>query len=602
MKKINIAFAAIAAMTVLSCNKEMTPSDLTPSADTNLVQKTFYASYGEETKVAVDEVNTTSIGLKWESGDQIHVLTVDQALPSSAAPASNISGNTADFTAWTPSEATTYYAVYPASAVATTDTWVTVGDKKALRVTIPAEQQAVHNSFDPKAYVATAVTTNDHLTFKPAISAIKFQLGANAADVEKVEFQINGSNNAAGTGVLYTDAFTTHAWLSGKSEAFSQVTLSKPADGFQPSTDYYITFRPNRCTNGITLYIAFKDGTIKKVTSTKKLFGDNIPTPLGAVKSFGDIVGPAKILSAKDAYDLGFDLKIGDVVLNKASIASNDAVTNGLKDGVVNFVDGTLKLSSASSLVLSKDTYIVGDITNNTDAMDSLVFQGKNIFHRAGVLGLKNIALNGTKNTNYLFSTNGSSTDAQEFILDGCSITTGVPVYTLYNCTYTCKKLCIIDTDVCLTVSSKILFDYTAIDNTLESVTIQNSIFYSSENYITRLINAKSISSVVLNNNTIFNLHAGNNNGLIHCTGTISSLSLNNNLFSFYSLNSSTEKIVAGTVSNYSGTNNAFHKRSASDSNGMILYGVNTVSWAESAICATTYPFTSKVAGAGATR
>ena len=144
MKKINIVLASLFALSVLSCNKELAPSE-NLNKDENLVLKTFTASYDEEdTKVSVGVVTAEKVNLVWNDGDEVHILAENQA-PSTAAEATNISGNSAEFTAYTNPNAKTYYAVYPASAVATENTWVTGTDsKKALRVTIPAEQQAAH--------------------------------------------------------------------------------------------------------------------------------------------------------------------------------------------------------------------------------------------------------------------------------------------------------------------------------------------------------------------------------------------------------------------------------------------------------------------------
>ena len=190
MKKTSILLASMLAVSLMSCNKEMNPAAPGNSDDSILVEKSFIASYEEETRVSAGSIVDGKLNLLWNEGDKVYILTESQTLPE-PSDAEEINDNSAKFTAWTHAGANTYYAVYRASAVATTDTWVPATNEKqaALRVTVPSEQKAVHNSFDPKAYVATAVTTDNHLTFKPIVSAFKFQLGTDAPKVEKVVFK-----------------------------------------------------------------------------------------------------------------------------------------------------------------------------------------------------------------------------------------------------------------------------------------------------------------------------------------------------------------------------------------------------------------------------
>ncbi|MGM9748653.1 MAG: hypothetical protein ACI3ZN_07615, partial [Candidatus Cryptobacteroides sp.] len=371
MKKINITLAAILSIMAIACNKEIVPENSenqteNPSEEIQLVEKTFYATYEQNdgTKVAVGELEQdgSSLGLVWQKEDAIAILTEDQK-QIEHTPISEFDGNKATFNAFVtsnPDAATTYYAVYPAIAVEGTNTWVTGTynnkETKALRVTIPNKQDAVDDSFDPNAYVATAKTTDNTLTFSPIVSAIKFNLGSEASEIEKVIFKVNRETtatsdpNMAGTAVLYTPAFTTHTWLTNYSTAYSEITLNQPSDGFKSDKSYYIIFRPNLCKAGITLYFVYKDKTVKKVSSSKSLFTEN---EKGKVKNLGDVVTPAKAISPKDAYELGFDIKVGDVILNKANNGDANYVSNPsetvadltFKAGV-NFIDGDFTLSA----------------------------------------------------------------------------------------------------------------------------------------------------------------------------------------------------------------------------------------------------------------
>lgn len=600
MKKTSILLASMLAVSLMSCNKEMNPAAPGNSDDSILVEKSFIASYEEETRVSAGSIVDGKLNLLWNEGDKVYILAESQELPSSASDAENLNGNSASFKAWTPAEATAYYAVYPASAVATTDTWVPATNEKqaALRVIVPSEQQAVHNSFDPKAYVATAVTTDNHLTFKPIVSALKFQLGTDAPKVEKVVFKINGATNVAGTAVLYIDNFTTHTWLSGKSEAFDKVTLTKPADGFRSETDYYIIFRSNACDNGITLDFCLNDGTVKTISSSTKLFSSTVK---GAVKSFGDILSIAKSRSPKEAYELGYDIVVGDKTLNLVSNGAANYVQNSevsevalnLKSGV-NFIEGKFKMEANKAI--EADTYIIA----NGEA--SLNLNAKNFFHKAGTFGFKDVTLDASSNTNYIVSNTNATANSDLFILDACKIKAPKPVYYINNTSYTCKNLLVVDTDVELTAGCNV-FDFSQCTSSgLAKVEVNNSIFYASTNSVSKVLNFSSAETVSFTNNTVFNLHAGTDNGLIHASGSITSFNLQNNLFNFYGLSSSSEYIVNATHSASGIGNNFFYKRNSDDTNSMFLYGSTTLTWEGSAITTNDYPYTSNKPGAGAVR
>ncbi|MGN1211928.1 MAG: hypothetical protein ACI4TM_09605 [Candidatus Cryptobacteroides sp.] len=598
MKKINITLAAILSVMAISCNKELEPTaPETSSTEKDLVEKTFYASYDQnasETKVAVGEISGTTVYLNWEVNDEIALLT-EGANTIYKATASDISGNAANFTANVP-QASTYYAVYPASAVET-EAWYTDSNPIGLLVTIPNVQQAVDDSFDPKAYVATAVTTDNTITFTSIASAFKFNLGDEAEKIEKVILQVNGSTNVAGTGILYTNKFGLHDWLTGPCTSYKEITLNSPSDGFKTGKSYYITYRSNKCGSGITLYFVYKDKTVKKISSSKAL---NVN---GQVKDLGDVVTKAKALTSGEAYELGFDIRVGDVILNKningdANYVSNTnetAVNLTLSSGV-NFIEGTFQISSNSSLKISSDTYIIA----NKSA--TLNFNKKNMLHNAGILGIKDVTIDGSSNSNYLFSTLNATVDAKQFILDGCTITTPIPVFSLYNCTSTCKNLYIIDTDIKLT-DNRTIFDLSAttVSSTPETITIKNSILYAENNLTSaKLVQVRDIENVIFDNNTVYSLNTTANNGLIQSTGTIENLSLNNNLFTFNPVSADSEKVVNGTVTSPTVENNYFYN--SEEAKTMTLYGSNLVSWESSPICSDTHPFDSYKTGAGATR
>lgn len=418
MKRI-IAFSMVVlGLATTACIKE-TPS--TPVEENiNLVEMTFTAGTADATKVAFDE----GLNLKWQTNDQIKVVTANTAKPFTAT---SINGNIADFTGWTEAEASEYYAVYPAVAVPSENYWIETGK---LSVTIPATQTAVDGSFDPKAYVATAKAEGNDFSFNGLISAIKFQIGNDASKIDRVVFCGKDSKGVyqalAGEGYVSTENLSSHQI----STAQTSITLMKPASGFNTETDYYITFLPNNCEGGIELYFVTTDGVCYKAANSKQLFET---APLNKVKNLGTI-NYTKFPKANnyEIYQiLGRNIKCSDATIDETPITINKStyndatlITNSSENKTINstgvyFIDpeatGVTISGSAEKLVLvsldndrratvSKKTQVALTITTEPDY---LIMSGINFI--SGLTGPANI-----------FGAAKSSESFEQIIFDNC--------------------------------------------------------------------------------------------------------------------------------------------------------------------------------------
>ena len=105
--------------------------------------------------------------------------------------------------------------------------------------------------------------------------------------------------------------------------------------------------------------------------------------------------------------------------------------------------------------------YVEGDYINYKSIIDvdTFKFNTKNIYHKAGTLGFKDVAIDGSTNTNFLVSNTAASANSEKLIIDGCKVTTAKPVY--YNSieTFNCTNLYVVDTDVQLTAGCNV-FDF----------------------------------------------------------------------------------------------------------------------------------------------
>ena len=615
MKIMKFFLLAAAAVAAISCAKELSPiENENPTLEVELVPMTFTACSDNgdaDTKVFYDAETKTT---QWKVGDEIAVISSTGTATVFTATEVSSDGRNATFEGLT-ENAETYYAVSPASAYKGNGKEVLNG---TLHVDIPNVQNAVANTFDPAAFVSVAANDGGILSFKNSCAVIKFRLN-NAEGVKSVRFTANNVKNLAGTQNVSTSNLPTHTWgdaFDGRS-SYDMITLNAPEGGFNPEADYYMTVRPQTMENGINLYIEYTDGI--KVRKGKSSFA----AKMNNIKDLKTIdASGLEDVAPYDSYQMGFDLVVGGNVYKKAvngdatKVTATDANTslyNQFNKGGVYFIEtsGNGSFNLHSNVAVSKDVVLVGNVANGKVLID---MNGKNVNHTAKTVALKNLELDTDAYTNYVFANNNPTADADAFILDNCSVTGLVkPLWYVNVAGCTLKNLTLVDTDIALAAGTNIidLGKTTSLGN--ESVTIKNCILYGASNYVSRIVNnsqnlSEWTANVVFENNTVYNLHAGTGNGLLHMAGA-NSVVFKNNLVNFHSLNA-TEYVIRiwkTTNTNYMMENNHFWSRHYIDGvqqlpEDVTLYGTNKITWASANITSGAYPFTSSVPGAGATR
>lgn len=603
MKKIfNFIFMAAAAITAMSCVKEENP--VGPGQNGELVHMTFTATADAETKVAF-----TGGATVWTEGDKIMVIAESgkayEFEATSVDKANAIFEGDAE-----PSEK--YYAVSPASAYVGND----IANKK-IYTNIPEKQTATAGTFDPKAFLSVAQNDGTSLYFKNSCSVVGFKL-KNPVGVKSVRFMVNGETNIAGTGAVITDNIPVQAWdgsYEGRS-AFNMITVNAPNDGFVADTDYFLTIRANKCSKGITVYVEYEDQVMYRASEKALFDGQNYRSQ---VRRLGSLDLNLTDITPYDSYQMGFDLVVGDKVYNKATngdavkvAADGTSMYTAFNKGGIRFLepaaDGSIVLHS--NVAVTADAVLVGNVNNGKVLVD---MNGKNVNHTAKTVALKNLELDTDAYTNYVFANNNATADADAFILDNCSVTGLVkPLWYVNVAGYTLKNLTMVDTDIALAGDTNIidLAKTTSLGN--ESVTIKNCVLYGASNYVSRIVNNSQnltawTADVVFENNTVYNLHVGSSNGLLHMSGA-NSVVFKNNLVSFYSLNA-TEYVIRiwKNTPTYTVENNHFWSRHYINGvqqlpEDVTLYGTTKITWATANITSGAYPFTSTVSGAGATR
>ena len=544
MIKKYFILSAVAAMATAACTKEYTPE--TGKVNSDLIEMTFEAESDQTSKVVYDR--TDGVGtLSWQADDQISVISKEGTFETFTAQ--NIDGNKATFTGWQKSSEE-YYAVYPAEAVNAVDgsAFVTKGSKTGLLVNIPAVQKATPGTFDPKAFVAVSGPAVDgKFTFVNLCTVIGFQL-KDAANVKAVRFQglnskiVNDEKviedvTVAARGVVTPgDQSGAHTYYDAAS---TQITVTMPDGGFKNKTDYYFVTRPSKFNEGITVYIEYKDGSIKKRTSTKQLFTDN---SRGVVKHLQTIDDGATELTPYDVWELGYDILIAGKAYNKSTYKGT--ATHVTEPGTVieadglYFVESTLTDVSINRAKGFSTLVVIG----NSFSKRTKITLGNTILYGNSNIAVKNIHFN-DYTANPHFKANANNVTAKSVLIDNCYISTNGKGQVFYNeATRSVNEFKIHNSDFHIAASNHRIVTARANFTNVEFV---NNIFFSStdvsgfnlfyadpaQNDDKSFKYTASVTNFTMKDNTFINVYANPNNAYIYPTSLTGHYVNENNLF-----------------------------------------------------------------------
>lgn len=299
--------------------------------ESKLVPMTFTATQesNAETRSALNNSN----GVDWQAGDEISVF---DGTGEGCNHQFSLTGDATKgrFSGAASSEATSFTAVYPYTEGAQLES-----DGIVSGITLPAVQTATPNSFDPKAALMMAYSTNkSKLDFKNAVSLVKV-----TTQFACKKIVLSANEDIAGTGTLtmtfdnakdtYTSSFTFN---SGSSKT---ITL-KPATGesFDAGT-YYIVVPPTTLTNGFSIsFINSADTKAYTRTSTKNnIFNRSGIRNLGTFKesdeTWTSTIESNGNVKASQQIDLGLTITGSDskqyrVIFAKSNLTANGLATN----------------------------------------------------------------------------------------------------------------------------------------------------------------------------------------------------------------------------------------------------------------------------------
>ena len=331
MKNYRNLMLVVVAMATLSCAKELVPNE--PKENANLSPLSIVASSEKgDVRAAFSEDDYPAI--VWQGNESITVLgenTGNQTFSTTSTGANAVFSGLADLTD------DVLYSVYPADGNIKLNK-TTDGTVKLANVTIPAVQTAVAGSFDPKAYTAVAKSSDDkaNFSFKSLVSFLKFSL-EDAENVDAVVIAGNNNENMACT----ASAVTLEGSHAGD---YTNVSRYVRLQGtFETGKAYFMTVRPLAFNEGVTIYVQYNDGSVKSCKAKGPLFTvgkvRNHIKPLGTIPS-------SKLQPVTDLYtlyNLGFDIDVAGMVVNKTTFPSVNYISSTSKDKTlksgVNFVD-----------------------------------------------------------------------------------------------------------------------------------------------------------------------------------------------------------------------------------------------------------------------
>ena len=159
-----------------------------------------------------------------------------------------------------PSAAGYIYAIYPYDPA-------TTFDGSAFHATVPAQQSAVEDSFDPKAFLSGGSSRTQSVSFKHLGGGVKFSV----AEEGITAVTLYGVNEEPLAGqvdfTIGSDGIPTVRSVPAP-EAF--VTLTAPDGGtFEPGKYYHIATLPASLPDGFTLLFEREDGRIASRTVSK---------------------------------------------------------------------------------------------------------------------------------------------------------------------------------------------------------------------------------------------------------------------------------------------------------------------------------------------
>ena len=398
------------ALTTASCSQD--DFDSTEATSEKLVEMSFIA--GSSQPVTRTVLGSDGATVTWQANDKIGIGFGNQ--PKNYPFTTPTAGSDVRFWGNAQNQPNPYFMMYPYQADAKiTSTAPTVA---TYEYTLPSKQEAIAETFDPKANISVGIIPVRHKPFTAYnTSGLLHFIITGTTDVKNVKLISRGSENVAGK-ITSTITFNNTGKITNINNKFTVASSSTvlsfaPASGtLEQSKDYYIVLPPTKFEQGLTLIFNLQNGKsiIKKIngpinieraktynlgtlslnSATAKEFNLTNPGLIAEViKKFPDITkdanGHINIYDA-DNFEKILSFKGELAINNNAELTTLDQLQ------YFHYVTG-LKLTNnknlGGDLDLSKYKQLTGDVTiTGSPNVTKIDITG---------LAVKNIDINGMK-------------------------------------------------------------------------------------------------------------------------------------------------------------------------------------------------------------
>ena len=331
MKKYILPLMSIAMLMAMASCSSSDDEVAEIKEESKLVPMTFTAT--QESNVGTRSALNGSNGVDWQTSDKISIFD------GAGNQQFTLTGDVKDgeFSGTASSEATQFTAVYPY-----TDGAQLKSDGSVSGITLPAEQTATPNSFDPKAALMMAYSTDkSKLDFKNVVSLVKV-----TTDFPCKKIVLTAIDNIAGTGKLtYNSDAPSITFTSNESQT---VTL-KPAseDGVIAAGTYYIAICPLKDTRFSISFInstdtkAYTKAYTKNVNTTFTFYRreiKNLGTFSESGTSWTSTIDSNGKVKASQQVDLGLTINQGGKTY-KVIFAKSNLTDKGLAEKETDYGD-----------------------------------------------------------------------------------------------------------------------------------------------------------------------------------------------------------------------------------------------------------------------
>ena len=289
MKK-SYLFAALAiAATLVSCNKETAPVELTPDSREGYVELTLSASVDADTKAVLDGKKVV-----WEVGEELAVYT-ENTFGSNKFTVVSVEGNEVMISGSVPEGANGFIAVYPYGSALSYNSGT-------VRMALPSEQTIGEGQVvapDALASVAYFTDASTKGQFKNVFSLLAFQV-SEAEDVDGAIFGSSMEKSSDNGNEITVEVSTGADPVVSNSLGGFAVTVSVPG-GVKAGETYYAVVPPTEEVSG------FYAGPSKGHKAAKRSSGKSFSLTRNNGFNLGDLVAEGaayKFFQIADCYDL----------------------------------------------------------------------------------------------------------------------------------------------------------------------------------------------------------------------------------------------------------------------------------------------------------